>query len=1271
MDEESTGLLTAHRGLLAEVWPCLRDGRPLPEPSEEEARGLRRLAALGAPALQRGKRPGFVADEHVIALLAGAYVFPRDPRAPAALRAWYAPPAEPDQVLADRQRRLAGALSSRAETLRAEGSPLSLLCRDASLLATRAVSFSIPPTDSGYQAAPFWQMNESAARFELTSDDRDMLATVRYAHRFLDLAASDPTEQAQRAHEVAGRVALPIGSGRNPSLIQELTGLLREILPLVDADSAAEFAVRLTLADVLIDAVLRGGEPRERQSASLAEAARLVEEVPQRWLYDRRHPETTLLYAKMLSSLHRLNHEPEALDKAIDAYRFLFETTPATDPVRAHYAARLVDRLLFRHRIVRRDEHDVSEVLTLLDVLDEAAAETGAPDVLVALADVAEHGYQLGQDAALLELAVERLEHATAPGAQHAHDAPLLRRLADLFTRGYDAIKDADRRGESTARRAVEVSRQSGERADCLGGLGSLLIRRYEATQQLAVLEEAIDVGREALLIQPDDPWRPPREEMFLLSALLRRYSRTGDTASLDEALTLAERMMTGRSELTAEFPTVLGVVAGVLTLGAQGRERLRRMELLLRGTLARMPSRHPSRGLLRINLAELRMHQNEDGALDEAVGMLEVLADSGEVTGEELTSTRLSLAEACHWRFLRDTAQERSGGTATADRADLDRAVDIARAEAAAAPLGSYARRKALGLLQEMLVTSIGLDEGDGPDILRATAEIIPALTELVEDTSASALQRIEYAVTLAGFARPFNRPQALATARTAVELLPLVAWRGADRVDHENQLAAIDGLPVQPGSFAAEIALEAGRTDDALELLEQGRGVLATQALQLRTGMDRLARSEPGIAARLGALRQALDESFVLRDSADTDRRHRLAREWEETLAQARAVPGFENLLRPARARELVHAGDEGPVVMVNAGAYHCDALLLEGGRVRPCPLPDLNLAEAKERMEAFLEAATVGAARPSGMAGALAQRIAAETLDWLWNAVAAPVLTKLGVTSSGSPDDVTPLPRLWWCPTGPLNFLPLHAATDSRTGDSVLDRVVSSYTPSVGALLRARRSGAQRGGGDGPRMLVVSAGDVPGYPPLPAVRREAALLGGMPGWPTTTQLADDRATAGRVCREIAGHSWVHFACHGAQDPASPSRGALVLPGGELGVLDLARLDLAHGEVAYLSACDTALGGIRMPEEAVHLAGSLQLAGFRQVVGTLWRVADDTAAEVAERVYGRLGIHRGHPVRAEPPPVALALHEAVRAVRKGASDRPLDWAAYVHTGR
>ena len=88
-------------------------------------------------------------------------------------------------------------------------------------------------------------------------------------------------------------------------------------------------------------------------------------------------------------------------------------------------------------------------------------------------------------------------------------------------------------------------------------------------------------------------------------------------------------------------------------------------------------------------------------------------------------------------------------------------------------------------------------------------------------------------------------------------MELLPIAAWHGLDRTSREDQLA-------QWGDLAADAAARSilnGHPDHALELLEQGRSVLWTQVLNLRTDLTRLAERASGLARRLDQMRVILD--------------------------------------------------------------------------------------------------------------------------------------------------------------------------------------------------------------------------------------------------------------------------------------------------------------------------------------------------------------------------------------------------------------------------
>ena len=102
------------------------------------------------------------------------------------------------------------------------------------------------------------------------------------------------------------------------------------------------------------------------------------------------------------------------------------------------------------------------------------------------------------------------------------------------------------------------------------------------------------------------------------------------------------------------------------------------------------------------------------------------------------------------------------------------------------------------------------------------------------------------------------------------------------------------------------------------------------------------------------------------------------------------------------------------------------------------------------------------------------------------------------------------------------------------------------------------------------------------------------------------------------------------------------------------------LAQVDLAHAQLAYLSACSTAdPGSLDLLDESIHLTSAFQLAGFPHVVGTLWPIDDRLAAEIAESFYTRLT--PSPPGNPDPAQSAAALHHTIRTVRDRYPATPL----------
>ncbi|MGW1779799.1 CHAT domain-containing protein [Streptomyces sp. NPDC002143] len=1216
-------LVEAEAETLAVVWPAVRDGKALPAP---EFAQLRSLATLCKEASEAAAGGGDDAPELTVSLLASAVLHRVVPvPVPPALRWFFDPSAPVDAQAAGLAARMGGAYAARFETDRTP-QWLRRWCLEAALIfGTRALD-GPAPSDTARGKVHELLAVLAERRFRTGGDPADEDVAVTHARAALDLAT-----EAERAERGARLARLMTGRSlrvRDPALLHDAVDLARAALAPLDPASFAWLAQ----AGMTVGALLTATVQDTKDVELLDEALDLQRAI-------MRHPEYHRLqhgyrneYAGLLAQRFARRRDPEILDETIAAYVELH----ALDPGR--YAADLGRHLQYRYQL-RGDSADRRHALALMaEGLSTGPAEHEA---LTSYATAALYEYRDSGRIEPVERALATMTRLTAPGAAHAEDGKVLGALADLLLATGEATRPP-RHGpaEAAARRSLARADDAEGRARALARLAEVLVRRYRATADLALLDEAIACCREGAAVLPSDAEVPPQLPGALVAALVERHGRTRHLASLREAIDAAEWLQRETPDYVAERPVILGNLVGLIVEHARQTSDptdLDRGQRLVEQALAAAGPGHDRRGHLLIALggillARAQLPGADIEAADTAVRHYEAVLR--EVPEESRRADLVLHGNLAHALWSRHA----NGG----DRADLDRALEAARTAVGLLPPGEPRRGDALTVLSRILITILGA--GGAPEALREESLAVNA--ELAADPGQPAQVRAGAALQLAIVARAIgDAERSLAAARTVMETLPLLAWRGVDRSDQEEMLGGMGRV----GSFAGMIALAAGRPLEALELLEAGRGVLAAQALETRTETDELAAGHPESAARLDALRRELDRTTGHGMAGEeADRRHRLAREWQEALDEIRALDGFQDFLRPPRAAQLLRAGEQGPVVMVTGGPMNLGyALVLDGADLKVLRLPDFSEAEARERGETLVRA--VAAAARSGLARAFAEQAALDILDWLWRTVAEPVLDALGITGPPAPGEDPP--RLWWCPSGALSFLPLHAAGE------VPDRVVSSYTPGVATLLRARGGTAAEA-----RPLIVAVPELDGQAPLPGALREADLTRAAVGG---TLLTGDAAQVDAVRTALAAHSWAHFACHGVQDLEQPSRGRLLLPDGELSVLDISRLQLPDAQFAYLSACETAVGGTRLPDEALHLAGSLQLAGFSQVIGTLWRVDDESSAEIAQAVYETLK-------DADPgaPPAARALHHAVGRLRARHPDRPLSWAAHVHSG-
>ena len=255
-----------------------------------------------------------------------------------------------------------------------------------------------------------------------------------------------------------------------------------------------------------------------------------------------------------------------------------------------------------------------------------------------------------------------------------------------------------------------------------------------------------------------------------------------------------------------------------------------------------------------------------------------------------------------------------------------------------------------------------------------------------------------------------------------------------------------------------------------------------------------------------------------------------------------------------------------------------------------------------------------------------------------------------------------------RIWWCPTAEFSLLPLHAASSFRKGQPMLsDFYISSYTPTLTALIRARQKSPLDPSIEQHRFLVVGQAQAPGQSKLIAVNVELSSISQRIGpVATLTCVQDQDASTAKVAEELATNEFVHLACHAIPDRKHPFESGFALGDGLLKVKNIMRYDLQNAQFAYLSACHTTVGDEETPDEAIHLAAAMQFAGFRSVIGTMWAVDDAHTNEITSRFYYYMMDECG---RLDHTRAALALHRTMNSLRS--SEVPLDQRIlYIHIG-
>ena len=152
-----------------------------------------------------------------------------------------------------------------------------------------------------------------------------------------------------------------------------------------------------------------------------------------------------------------------------------------------------------------------------------------------------------------------------------------------------------------------------------------------------------------------------------------------------------------------------------------------------------------------------------------------------------------------------------------------------------------------------------------------------------------------------------------------------------------------------------------------------------------------------------------------------------------------------------------------------------------------------------------------------------------------------------------------------------------------------------------------------------------------------------------------------------------ELGNYRMLHFATHGFVNTEDPGLSGIFLARDttleEDGVLlsdEIYNLDL-RADLTVLSACETGLGKIRKGEGLIGLTRALLYAGSKNIIVSLWKVADESTSRLMIDFYGEL-LNQEYPVADHTSALRLS---KLKMIEQGTYAHPFYWSPFVLIGK
>ncbi|KAF8154492.1 CHAT domain-containing protein [Crassisporium funariophilum] len=1048
----------------------------------------------------------------------------------------------------------------------------------------------------------------------------------------------------------------------------------------------------------------------------------------------RRETMAALIHNLALDIKKRFDESDRArdLEIAITLHRKALELTPNTHSAYPYTITNLAEALEARHKLTG-ESADLDLVIALYSTL--LATLDPMPSYLDKLGDALAKRYNKTRDPedldAVIELRKQVIELTPPPDVDHIHS---LRGLAQVLR-----IRSRHRKQPHDLDDAIDLYRAANDpelmdaagvndtgRTECLDNLAEAVCSRFRLSEHTEDLEESIHLY--ALLVKRQAKSNSARGTSLSVLALLleERFDRSGKADELDRAIALWLQLLelrrkqfeqTGQRKFLDDAVTFLREALQLVPNSQESRRTiLNNLSMVLRARYEESKLQEDLREAIEVQREALALPGSsvkgrvsslsnlimalfsryqplagQEADLEQMITLSQEALDLLDESDPLYSSLLSNYGNVLRLRFIEKRNPQ-----------DLTRAIEML--ETAERALGQTHPQSCItshnlghALFDRYNIDEVSAHQDEGATALRraATNEYAPISTRFIAARSWAELADLR------------NHTSALEAYHIAIDLLPNLAALNADLDNRQQRLMSGTTRPFGLAVAAAGCAIKAGKFEEAIELLEDGRAVFWNQALKLRLPLGELAVEHPALAARLAGIGRdletgsfgkgkfegkpstaaALDGSNMLTDHRESTRLRQLNAEWQSAIAEIRLLPGFQDFLLPRRFSEFQTCALSGPIIILCVSIRGSNALVMTANEVKHLPLPDLREKEVLGLVRLVHSVKTSDSNRDKTSRSPLpeVETVCEEFPEYraiMRNVRYGKKVVKVVKEESPSTEDVLKLVLevLWVKVVEPvvrfIDSLPEIEDPITRPLVPKWSLHVSSNSccrATIASLLGNEDVVPQPSNQPFKMLAVVQPETLPGsMQELRNIQKHVApeslvKLGDTPSAP---------ASVSEVLRHLSTASIVHFACHGRQYAGNPLESALMLEDGQLTVSRIMQQEMKNAQLAFLCACETGTGELSMMDESMHLGAALLAVGFRGVVATIWSIADRDGPKIADDFYGYLAksksmtVSRKQPSRMDPNEAARALHYAVQNLRS--EGVPLKrWVPFIHLGR